>query len=357
MDKETLGLFEDALQRFNRERHGPAQWTRKEGPDLGRRHWRELAELGWFELAASDESRPEIVPLLSIYRAAGEGLWREPLHCVFGPPALVAASAEPHPMRRRLRDGLASGHLSFAYADREPGEAGACGMLAARAPQSGDEGVVLTGRKVAVIDDGACSGYLVSACDAVTGVAGCYLVDGAAQGVGVVRYRTLEGQALSDLTLEQARGTFVCPLDSIALARDWAVLLATAECVGIMQGALRDTLDYLRQRRQFGRPLIDFQVLQHRLADMSMLMRETDAVLLDIAEDLDAGSTPDRRRLLCLRAVASRAVRHVTREALQMHGGMGITQECRVSHYYRRALTLESLYGSEAWALEELAAL
>lgn len=356
MDLETLALFEDGLGRFTRERYAPAQMVERASRNEGPLHWQEISSLGWFDLAVSETGLPEIVPLLSIFRAAGEGLWREPIACVFGESAVVAARATQPQMRRSLCDGLASGAGPLAYAVREPGAGYETLRVETRA-RAGAHGAELSGQKVAVVYDPMCAAYLVTALDEGTGQVAYYHVDRAARGLEVVRYATVEGRELADLRLERVPADFVCAAGPEVPTRAWGVLLAAAECVGVMQGALQDTTAYLRQRKQFGRPLIDFQVLQHRLAEMLMLTRETDAFLREMAQDFDDGRTLDARSLLCLSAQASRAARQVTREAVQMHGGMGVTQECRVSHYYRRILTLESLYGGEGWALERLSEL
>lgn len=355
MDTETLNLFEDGLQRFNRERYSPVQLVESAKAGHGARHWQEMAALGWFDLGVAEEGLPEIVPLLSVYRAAGEGLWREPIDCVFGAAAVIVGSIDDAALRQRLSEGLASGRQPLACAAREQRGEWSPAKPATSA-QPGPGGVVLSGSKVAVVEDCACSGYLVTASDADSGRRSCYQVERGARGLEIVRYPTLEGRHMADIHLDRTPAQFVCELPAGQLLDVWGSLLAAAESVGIMRGASQDTLAYLRQRRQFGKPLIDFQVLQHRLAEMLMLERETDALLRDLAEDLDVNRTVDPRSLLALDAQASRAVRHVTREAVQMHGGMGVTQECRVSHYYRRALTLDSRCGGEAWALAQLAA-
>ena len=355
MDMEMLNLFDDGLRRFNRERYSPAQLVESAKTGHGTSHWQEMAALGWFDLGVAEAGLPEIVPLLSVYRAAGEGLWREPIDCVFGESAVVVGSVGDASLRRRLSEGLASGRQPLAYAARERGGEWSPARPATCA-QPGPDGVVLTGHKIAVVEDSACTGYLVTASDADSGRRSCYQVERGASGLEIVRYPTVEGRHLADLHFVRTPAQFVCELPAGQLLDVWGSLLAAAESVGIMRGASQDTLAYLRQRRQFGRPLIDFQVLQHRLAEMLMLERETDALLRDLAEDLDEDRRVDSRALLALGAQASRAVRHVTREAVQMHGGMGVTQECRVSHYYRRALTLDSRCGGEAWALAQLAA-
>lgn len=356
MDQETLALFEDGLQRFSRERYAPARVAEAMSAAEGGQHWQEMADLGWFELAASESGLPEITPLLSVCRMAGEGLWREPIACVFGEPAVVAACATDAETRRTLVAGLASGAAPMAYAVRERADGWGTRAVTTRA-QRGAGGVELSGDKLAVVSAPNCAAYLVTALDEQAGRVAFYRVDGGAPRLEVIRYRTVDGRSLVDLHLDRTPGVFVCEAGPEVPVQAWGALLAAAERVGIMRGALRDTVAYLGQRKQFGRPLIDFQVLQHRLADMHMLVRETDTLLGELAADLDSGRAIDPASLLSLQAQAARAVSEVARDAVQLHGGMGVTQECRVSHYYRRMLTLESLHGSEALALEGLSTL
>lgn len=354
MDTETLALFEDGLARFSRERYPAARIAEPANADQDADRWREMAELGWFDLAVAESGPPEITPLLSIYRAAGEGLWREPIDCVFGASALVAAKAPDPLVRRMIWDGLSTGASPLCFASREPGSDWGARTSLTRTRTS-PEGTLLRGRKIAAVHHPRCAAYLVSAIDDSSGKEAYYRVERGAPGLQVATYPTVEGRSLSDLDLEGTPATFVAWAGPEVPVTQWLGMLAAAECVGIMRGALQDTVTFLRQRRQFGKALIEFQALQHRLAEMLMLMRETDALLRDVAADLDAGREVDERDGMVLRAQSARAASLVTREAVQMHGGMGVTQECRVSHYYRRVLTLESLHGSESWALERLA--
>lgn len=359
MDTDTLVLFEDSLRRFNRERYLSAQPNRLAKDGDGTQHWQEMADLGWFELLNLNCERPELVPLLSIYRSAGEGLWREPIGCALGESAMVVFQMQASQLRQRLWDGLASGQSPLAYAVRERGDAWAWAWgqrhLATTARRA-DDHYVLDGMKVAVADDPLCAAYLVLAGDPDTGTSAFYLVDREAQGLQISRYPTVEGRRLADMQLSGVRAHRVVGGEATVLAETWGVLLAAAEAVGIMRGANAATAEHLRQRHQFGRPLLNFQVLQHRLVEMLMLEQETAALLLETAENFDTPSQSRslHRKVLALRAQTSRSLRHVTRDAVQLHGGMGVTQECRASHYYRRALTLESLYGGEDAALQAL---
>jgi alkylation response protein AidB-like acyl-CoA dehydrogenase len=359
MDTDLLRLFEDSLERFNRERYSPAQLVARSREPAGTGLLAEMAQMGWFELLRGDcDDEPaasSVVRLLPLFRAAGEGAWREPLAGALGAAAVVAGRADVPTRRASLVDGLISAHALLAYAAREADDGWRRVDITTVARREAD-GHVLDGHKVAVMDVESCAGIIVLAVDVRTERPGYFLVARDAAGLVRTDASSIDGRCLSDLKLTGVRAEYLCAGDHAPRAEGWDAILGAAEAVGIMRGANRDTAAYLRERRQFGRSLIDFQVLQHRLVEMHLLERETDALLQSTAEAYDVDAPGLARRLLVLRAQASRALRQVTREAVQMHGGMGVTQETRVSHYYRRALMLDSLYGSEEAALEQLAA-
>lgn len=357
MDAETLGLFEDALQRYTRERYSPAQLLvrLREGDAATADRTREMANLGWFELLRDEEGRcaRSVVSLLPLFRAAGEGLWQEPMYALLGAAACIAAQTESTVLREHLIEGLMSGSRPLALATRESGDGWNPGPTRTVARTEGGT-IRLEGEKIAIADAALCAGVIVSARDAESGKAAFYFLASDAPGLHWHHVRAVDGRGLADLRLSGTVADYLCSGDCAAQSAAWDTLLSSAEAVGLMRGANRDTVDYLRERRQFGRSLLEFQALQHRLVEMHMLERETDALLQSIAEDHDAGDASIARRLWVLRAQASRALRQVTAEAVQMHGGMGVTQDVRVSHAYRRALMIDSLQGSEDWALEQL---
>jgi alkylation response protein AidB-like acyl-CoA dehydrogenase len=362
MDNDLLALFEDGLQRFNRERYSPAQlvaYTREAAGDSSQR-WSEMAGMGWFELLRADaedgaDAADSVARLLPIFRAAGEGLWREPVACALGESAVVAAHVSAPGRRAALVEGLVSGAHPLAYAARESGDGWSRAQVLTQARKNG-EGHALQGKKIAIAGYERCAGFVVLAQSPELSAGAFFLVQRDAPGLELLPYKSVEGRWIADLQMNGTPAEYLCPAEIAERAEAWGAILAAAEAVGIMRGANADTTEYLLQRRQFGRALLSFQVLQHRLVEMHMLERETDALLQATAEAFDTGAPAMRRRLLMLRAQSSRALRQVTREAVQMHGGMGVTQETRVSHYYRRALMLDSAYGAEDWALEQLAA-
>ncbi len=360
MDSESQALFEATLARYIHGCYDASQWAEygqsPEGysPTL----WLEMQAMGWFELLRPDDG-PGIAPLadlLPLYSAAGEALWREPIGTVFAEAAAAAACADDPGRGQELLAGLISGERPLACAHREPGD-GWSGEIAATATRTAD-GYSLTGHKAMVVGVDACSAFLVSAVEAETGNTGLFLVDARAPGLSLQRYRTLDDLVAADLSFEQTAAEKLCS-GSAATRRAQArgAILAAAEALGIMRGANRDSTEYLRERKQFGQALLGFQALQHRLVEMRMRQHECVALVASLAEAYDDGAPDLDRQLLVLRVQVSRALRHITGEAIQLHGGMGVTQALRIGRYYRRALMLDSLHGSADWALQALSEL
>ncbi|MGQ3055806.1 MAG: acyl-CoA dehydrogenase [Nevskia sp.] len=354
MDNDALQLFEETLARYNRERYDAGQWR-----DYGRlpqghspERWAELQAMGCFELLRpeDDEHAAPLADLLPLYAAAGEARWREPLATVFAEPVAVIGQVGDPARRRALLEGLISGAQPLGYAHRETGGEG----IATTASRCA-AGWRLDGDKAMVIGADICNGFLVSAIDAERGLPAMFLVDAAAPGLHLQRYRTIDDGVAADLRFEQTPAEWLCDgTAAIAAADARGVILAAAEALGMMRGANRDSTEYLRERRQFGQPLLGFQALQHRLVEMLMRQRECEALVASVAEAFDHAAPALSRQVLVLRVQVARALRHITREAVQLHGGMGVTQELRIGRYYRRALMLDSLHGTADQALDAL---
>ena len=125
-----------------------------------------------------------------------------------------------------------------------------------------------------------------------------------------------------------------------------------------MRRLMRDTLDYVRQRKQFGVPIASFQVLQHRLADMHMALEQAAALTASVGEAIDGASPGERARAVSsAKVAAARACRAVGQGAVQLHGGMGMTDELNVSHFFRRLMAIELSFGDTDTHLQRFAAL
>ena len=134
---------------------------------------------------------------------------------------------------------------------------------------------------------------------------------------------------------------------ALDLALDITTLAAGAEAVGVMQRLMRDTIDYMHQRMQFGQPLANFQALQHRLADMYMALVQAGAAVGACSDIVDMDEPPARRasRVSSAHVTVLRAARLVGQGAVQLHGGMGVTDELALGHGFKRLTVLERQFG------------
>jgi len=138
---------------------------------------------------------------------------------------------------------------------------------------------------------------------------------------------------------------------------DSAIVAIGAEALGAMQSLLDATVEYTKTRQQFGQPISKFQVLQHRMADMYMKVEETRSLLLHAAIRLQQGSAAAPLACAALKVKVAEAGRFVSQQAVQLHGGIGMTDELVVGHHYKRLLLLGKLYGDEQHHLRRFAAL
>jgi alkylation response protein AidB-like acyl-CoA dehydrogenase len=191
---------------------------------------------------------------------------------------------------------------------------------------------------------------------------GLFLIDPAARGVGRRGYRTQDGQRAAELTLADARVTAGDLLHDDALPLiehviDEAIAALCAEAVGAMQAMQDLTLDYLKTRKQFGRPIGSFQVLQHRSVDMLVAVEQARSMAM-FAAMMAAEENPIERRkaISAAKVQIGRSCRHVGQEAIQLHGGIGMTNEYAVGHYFKRVTMIDQLYGDADTHLTYLAA-
>jgi alkylation response protein AidB-like acyl-CoA dehydrogenase len=211
-----------------------------------------------------------------------------------------------------------------------------------------DPGSRLTGWKAAIPAGAEADTFLVTA-HASDGTLGLFTVPRHADGVSLYPFRAIDGRELADLILEGAPGRRLGNDDAteaVGTALDMGALLSVAEMVGAMDALLGDTLAYLRTRQQFGLPLASFQALQHRAVDMYLAVEETRALVEAAAEDFSS------RAVSAAKVVGIRSARRVGRESIQMHGGIGLSEELRVGRLFKRLVALEGAYGDADWHLD-----
>ncbi|MET7246260.1 acyl-CoA dehydrogenase family protein [Methylobacterium sp. EM32] len=323
--------------------------------------WREMASFGWFGIAVPEERGGlglGLGDLAALMRTVGAANLPEPVTAVAGVAApLLARAAERGSGGSAATgdlNGLLAGERIVVLAHAEPASGFDRGVVTTRTVRDGASWR-LDGEKSAV-EGGAQADVLLVSARTETGLA-LFRVEPEAPGVTITPFRSLDGRALADLRFEGARlpADALLPVADPEAAIDAALergaLLTMAEAVGAMEVLVADTVAYLKTRRQFGQPISKFQVLQHRAVDMQIALEEARAVV-DLAAETDPGDPAEHRRgVATAKVVGARAARRISREAVQMHGGIGITEELRVSHLFRRLVVAESLYGDDDYYL------
>jgi len=183
-----------------------------------------------------------------------------------------------------------------------------------------------------------------------------------AQGLSLSPYRTIDGHPAADLLFENhalPANALIGPeggaIDVLGEARDRALALLAAEAVGLLDLLLKQTVAYTEQRRQFGRPIADFQALQHRMVDMYLECELARSSAWLAIEALDEASPARARAVSGAMVNIARACRFVSQQAIQLHGGMGMTDELPIGHYVKRAMAIEVLWADADWHLARIA--
>ncbi|MFG1791577.1 acyl-CoA dehydrogenase family protein [Nocardia sp. NPDC049149] len=321
--------------------------------------WQQLAELGVLGLSFTEEDGgvgAGPVETMVVLAEVGRRLAPEPiLDAVLVPGGLIAQAGTAE-QRARVLPQVAAGTTLLAFAHAEPGVRWPATELATTAVPQGDS-YLLSGTKNPVAH-GDCADQLVVSAELPGGATGLFLVDPNAEGVLRKSYRTVDGQRGAQLEFDKAHGELLGgadAADAIRAVQALAQASLCAESVGAMEEALRLTTDYLKQRKQFGVTLSKFQTLTQRAANMYVSLELARSISLyataALADGVDDPVVGSRARLQI-----SRSARHIGQEAIQMHGGIGVTAEYPVGHYVARLTAIERTLGGGMEHLRVLSA-
>jgi alkylation response protein AidB-like acyl-CoA dehydrogenase len=325
--------------------------------------WGELAELGLLGLGTSEDdggmAMGPVAAMLAL-EALGRGLVLEPVAAV----ALVAASVlarAPADLRAAWAPRLASGESRVVLAYQERAARHRLNHVETKATQSGEAWTIDGLKSLVPIGDQA-DAFIVSA--RVSGAAddaagmGLFLVERTATGLRTQGYALQDGSRAAELSLAGAPARLLVSAGpaqaALENAVDIGIAALAAEAVGVMDKLFGLTVEYMNTRKQFGVAIGSFQALRHRLADMKMQLEL--ARSMSYYATLKLGEAPDVRR----RAVAQAKVqlgqsaRFLGQQAIQLHGGIGMTDEYMVSHYFKRLTTMEMQFGDTMHHLGEV---
>jgi alkylation response protein AidB-like acyl-CoA dehydrogenase len=331
--------------------------------------WAAIAEMGLLGLPFAETHGGfggTTVDVMLVMEAIGEGLLVEPYLATVGLGGRFVARAGSKGQQDRILPALIQGKHTMAFAHTEPGARYDLGQVGLRARRSG-EGWVLDGDKRMVLHGGADT-LVVSARTAGgdTDAAGItlFLVPRTVAGVSVTEARTIDNLRMADIRFANVSvgadallGREGESLPVIEEVVDYATALLCAEAVGAIRYANEATLEYLKTRRQFGVPIGSFQALQHRMVEMMISYEQARSMAYLACVKIDTADAAERRRVISAAKIKiADACRHVSQEAVQLHGGMGMTEELKISHTFRRLTMLAQTFGDAEHHLERFAA-
>ncbi|MGV9801442.1 acyl-CoA dehydrogenase family protein [Mycobacterium sp. NPDC003449] len=257
-----------------------------------------------------------------------------------------------------LLEELIAGSAVVALAAPEPGSGDNWHDVTTSAERDGDAWV-LRGEKIVAASAPLATHLLVTARTSAegsdTGGISLFLVEvsTATTGFTAHHYRTVDDRRASDLSFDGLRLPASALLGepgqawpSLEIARDEGAAAVCAEAVGAMRKVLADTVEYTKQRQQFGRPIGSFQALQHRMVDMHMEVEQAAAAVCLAALNLDVDPASRARAVSTAKATVGRAARFVGQNAVQLHGGMGMTEELAIGHYFKRLTAVQYEFGT-----------
>jgi alkylation response protein AidB-like acyl-CoA dehydrogenase len=356
-------MLTDSLRRLVEDNWSrPKRRERQSAGVLNRNAWSSLVELGVGGLLVPEEFGgfgESAATMLAVHQELGRGLVSEPVipSAVIG--VTLLAHSENQAMKQRWLTAHAEGDAVLAVAWQEQGERDSQRPLCTRATVS-KEGFMLEGRKILVWHGAAAQAVIVSAL--LDGEVALFIVASDTKGVSVHDYPTFDGARVATVEFKNvsvsdqnliARGEQAERL--LARALDYGITALCAHACGAMAYLTDSTIQYLKTRQQFGQPLAAFQVLQHRLGDMliqsEMGLSMTYVAAIALGEQDDA----KRSRLVSMSKVeVAAAARLVGEISVQLHGGMGMTDELEVGDYFKRLTYTDMLLGDTNFHLQRM---
>lgn len=362
-------MLQDTVSRLVREQYSfeTRMKLMDSEPGFSRDLWRQYAEVGLLAIGLSEDAGGfgGGIELMLVAQELGRGLVLEPyLACVVLSGCLIdkAASAE---QKEDLLGRMSAGELIVAFAHGEPESRYDLAHVGTRAEQSG-AGWKLDGNKSVVLHGEHADLLIVSA--RVSGDVrdrdgiGLFLVDPKADGVRTRGYQTIDGQRAAEISLDGVSVDQAAVLGEPGQAYsviDYAVgrgiVALCAEAVGAMEVTNELTLDYLKTRTQFGVPIGSFQVLQHRMVDMQMALEQSRSMAILAASRVEPESSDREQVLSAAKYYIGKAGRFISEQAIQMHGGIGMTWEYSMAHYAKRLVMIDHQLGDTDFHLERFA--
>jgi alkylation response protein AidB-like acyl-CoA dehydrogenase len=337
---------------------------------FGQENWQKFAELGWLGISVSEDSGGfggSAIESMLIMEAFGKGLVVEPfLETMIMSGGLIDTHGSDQQKASILEPAI-SGEMQLALAYAEPQSRFNLSDVVTEAKPEGDN-FVLNGYKSVVMNGPSANKILVSARTSGSQLEEngltLFIVDADSDGLNKTNYKTVDGRRASDISLENvtvSKDDVVGGIDSgfeiLDLAIDKAILAISAEAVGAMEVLYKATVEYTKTREQFGTAIGKFQVLQHRMVDMFMEYEQCKSLLYMATMKQEEGAADAKKAISGLKYQVGKAGKFIGQQAVQLHGGMGVTDELNVGHYFKRLTTIGTIFGNTDYHLKKYTSL
>jgi pimeloyl-CoA dehydrogenase small subunit len=364
-------MLQDSVERLMADQYGFEQrkLALAEPTGYSRAMWAQFADMGLLALPFSEEDgglNGGPVDTLIVMQALGRALAVEPYLSTVVLCGTLLRHAGSAAQRAELVPGIAAGELTLAFAHSETQARFDLADVATTARREGDDWVINGGKRFVLAGDSA-DRLIVSARVSGDrrdrdGIA-LFIVDASAAGVSRRGYRTQDHSRAADMAFANVRvadsallGSAGAALPVIEQAVDVAIAALAAESIGLMEYTHQLTVEYMKVRKQFGVTIGSFQALQHRAVDMLVSIEQARSMALYAAMMCSEADPVERSKAISAAKVQiGKSARFVGLEAIQLHGGIGMTEECHAGHYMRRLGVVELLFGDTAHHLQHLA--
>ena len=365
---EEQKMIQQSVERFVQENYDLSNRIKisSEDPGFSEDYWSSMAELGWLGLAFDEADGGfggDQIDTLVLMEQFGKGLVLEPFlaNIVLGGGAIKRGGSQA--IKDSIIPKLIEGSLqiTLAYAE-EQSRFDINDVATAAREESGN--FIINGKKSMVLNAESADKLVV-----VTRTSGSqvdengislFLIDAGFKGIEKENFPTVDGLRASEITFQDVKvpsENLIGELDKgfeilQAVVND-AILALAAEAVGAMEVLYKDTVEYTQQREQFDHPLSDFQVLQHRMVDMFMEYEQCKSLLFRATMETVQDPILSQRTVHALKHLIGKSGIFVGESAVQLHGGMGVTEELRIGHFFKRLLVIDSQFGNADFHLDK----
>ena len=369
---EEQKMIQQSVERFVQENYDLSNRIKisSEDPGFSKEYWSSMAELGWLGLAFSEEDGGfggNQIDTLVLMEQFGKGLVLEPFlaNIVLGGGSIKRGGSKE--IKDLIIPKLIDGSLQITLAYAEEQSRFDIEDVATSARKEGD-GFIINGKKSMVLTAESADKIVVVARTNGSQVdeegISLFLIDADAEGIDRENFPTVDGLRASEISFKDVQVTSECLIGekdkgfSIlqAVVND-AILALAAEAVGAMEVLYKDTVEYTQQREQFDHPLSDFQVLQHRMVDMFMEYEQCKSLLYMATMKYEEGAPDAKKAISGLKYQVGKAGKFIGQQAVQLHGGMGVTDELNVGHYFKRLTTVGTIFGNTDYHLKKYTSL